>query len=568
MKYSGIKNIFPYLKKYLYLGIGGYSSMLVSTAFSLILPLLIQRVINNISTLDASMVFAIMGLILGNFVFQSVSTYLLAVMGNKITLEIRKEYWNTTLLGKITDLDLMQSGEISSRLVNDTLKIADFVSTQLPNMVTGIISLLGAFAIMMYLDITLTVTMILLIPVLLLTILPISNKVGAIAEMEQTLLGEGNSYFTERVSQMRLIKAYGTEETERIQGEVELQKMYHLDNRAAKITALLTPLIGAILTVLLVSIIGIGLFRVNQGIITVGTIVAFFLYFYEALTPIQTIAGFIVEVKEVNGSTKQLFKLLKREKEEYNNEEKISQREDILFENVSFGYNDTQDILKNVSFSIKEGKQTAIVGESGSGKTTVLSLLERFYEIKGGNIYYGNTPINLLNLESWRALFSYVAQDSIIISGTIRDNMTYGSKREVSDEELIEIAKIADIYDFIIQQPDQFETNVGERGIHLSGGQKQRLAIARAIIRQPKYLLLDEATANLDSATEENVQRAIDRILEGRTSVVIAHRLSTIINADNIVVLQKGKVIGQGTHQELLKNNSYYAELIQKQLSA
>lgn len=568
MKYSGIKNIFPYLKKYLYLGIGGYSSMLVSTAFSLILPLLIQRVINNISTLDASMVFAIMGLILGNFVFQSVSTYLLAVMGNKITLEIRKEYWNTTLLGKITDLDLMQSGEISSRLVNDTLKIADFVSTQLPNMVTGIISLLGAFAIMMYLDITLTVTMILLIPVLLLTILPISNKVGAIAEMEQTLLGEGNSYFTERVSQMRLIKAYGTEETERIQGEVELQKMYHLDNRAAKITALLTPLIGAILTVLLVSIIGIGLFRVNQGIITVGTIVAFFLYFYEALTPIQTIAGFIVEVKEVNGSTKQLFKLLKREKEEYNNEKKISQREDILFENVSFGYNDTQDILKNVSFSIKEGKQTAIVGESGSGKTTVLSLLERFYEIKGGNIYYGNTPINLLNLESWRALFSYVAQDSIIISGTIRDNMTYGSKREVSDEELIEIAKIADIYDFIIQQPDQFETNVGERGIHLSGGQKQRLAIARAIIRQPKYLLLDEATANLDSATEENVQRAIDRILEGRTSVVIAHRLSTIINADNIVVLQKGKVIGQGTHQELLKNNSYYAELIQKQLSA
>lgn len=568
MKYSGIKNIFPYLKKYLYLGIGGYSSMLISTAFSLILPLLIQRVINNISTLDASMVFAIMGLILGNFVFQSVSTYLLAVMGNKITLEIRKEYWNTTLLGKITDLDLMQSGEISSRLVNDTLKIAGFVSTQLPNMVTGIISLLGAFAIMMYLDITLTVTMILLIPVLLLTILPISNKVGAIAEMEQTLLGEGNSYFTERVSQMRLIKAYGTEETERIQGEVELQKMYHLDNRAAKITALLTPLIGAILTVLLVSIIGIGLFRVNQGIITVGTIVAFFLYFYEALTPIQTIAGFIVEVKEVNGSTKQLFKLLKREKEEYNNEEKISQREDILFENVSFGYNDTQDILKNVSFSIKEGKQTAIVGESGSGKTTVLSLLERFYEIKGGNIYYGNTPINLLNLESWRALFSYVAQDSIIISGTIRDNMTYGSKREVSDKELIEIAKIADIYDFIIQQPDQFETNVGERGIHLSGGQKQRLAIARAIIRQPKYLLLDEATANLDSATEENVQRAIDRILEGRTSVVIAHRLSTIINADNIVVLQKGKVIGQGTHQELLKNNSYYAELIQKQLSA
>lgn len=568
MKYSGIKNIFPYLKKYLYLGIGGYSSMLVSTAFSLILPLLIQRVINNISTLDASMVFTIMGLILGNFVFQSVSTYLLAVMGNKITLEIRKEYWNTTLLGKITDLDLMQSGEISSRLVNDTLKIADFVSTQLPNMVTGIISLLGAFAIMMYLDITLTVTMILLIPVLLLTILPISNKVGAIAEMEQTLLGEGNSYFTERVSQMRLIKAYGTEETERRQGEMELQKMYHLDNRAAKITALLTPLIGAILTVLLISIIGIGLFRVNQGIITVGTIVAFFLYFYEALTPVQTIAGFIVEVKEVNGSTKQLFKLLKREKEEYNNEGKISQREDILFENVSFGYNDTQDILKNVSFSIKEGKQTAIVGESGSGKTTVLSLLERFYEIKGGNIYYGNTPINLLNLESWRALFSYVAQDSIIISGTIRDNMTYGSKREVLDEELIEIAKIADIYDFIIQQPDQFETNVGERGIHLSGGQKQRLAIARAIIRQPKYLLLDEATANLDSATEENVQRAIDRILEGRTSVVIAHRLSTIINADNIVVLQRGKVIGQGTHQELLKNNSYYAELIQKQLSA
>lgn len=565
MKNKVLKNISPYFKKYLYIGIPGYILMLVAAAFSLILPLIIQEVVNDFSALSIGMVLSIVGLILGNFIFQSISTYLLALMGNKVTLDIREEYWSTTLSGKIEDLDTIQSGEISSRLISDTLNVASFVSTQLPNMVTGIISLLGSFAIMMYLDITLTIAMIVLVPILLLTILPISNKVAAIAETQQTFLGEGNSYFTERISQIRLIKAYGTEAVECEQGRKELRKMYRLDNKGAKITAFLTPLIGGILTVLLISIVGIGLYRVNKGIITAGTIVAFFLYFYETLNPVQTIAGFIVEVKELNGSTKQLFRLLRREKEEYDGQDDGMEQGGISFHGVSFGYEDNQEILKNVSFSAGEGEQTAIVGESGSGKTTIISLLERFYSLNEGVIYYGNTPINKIALGKWRALFSYVAQESIIISGTVRENIIYGSNRNVSDEELLEAAKIADIYDFVMQQPNGFNTNVGERGIHLSGGQKQRIAIARAIIRKPKYLLLDEATANLDSATEENVQKSINTLLKGRSSIVIAHRLSTIINADCVIVLQNGKVTGQGTHQELLENNHYYAELVKSQ---
>jgi len=540
--------------------------MIGAATCSLILPLIIQDIVNDFSAISNGLVFSIVGLLLGSFIFQAISTYLLALMGNKVTLEIREEYWRNTLSGKIEDIDTVQSGEISSRLIIDTLKVASFVSLQLPNMVTGVISLTGALLIMLYMDITLTITMIILVPILFFTIVPISNKVSVVAEMQQALLGSGNSYFTERISQIRLIKAYGTEGVEGDRGGKELHKMYHLDNKGAKIMALLTPLMGCIITLLLISVVGIGLYRVNNGYVTVGTLVAFFMYFYETLNPIQTIAGFIVEIKELHGGTKELFQLLRREKEEYAGKDKFSGQQEISFRNVCFSYDSIgPQVLKNVTFSAMEGEQTAIVGESGSGKTTIISLLERFYSVDQGEIYYGNIPISSLDLHKWRSLFSYVAQDSIIISGTIKDNIEYGSNRNVTYDELIEAARIAEIYDFIMQQADQFDTQVGERGVYLSGGQKQRLAIARAIIRKPKYLLLDEATANLDSTTEENVQSSINKILKGRSSIVIAHRLSTIINADNVIVLQKGRVTGQGTHQELLANNSYYAELVKSQ---
>ena len=519
---------------------------------------------NDFSLMTLKRGSLIAGILILGFIVQAIATYLLEVIGNKVTRDIRQYFWCRMLYGKVSDLDEIQSGELSSRLMNDTLAIATFISFQLPNMVFGIVRLVVALGIMFYIDYVLTLTLLSIIPCVLIVIFPISQKIHALSEKQQTLLGEGNSYFTERFSQIKLIKAYGAEKQESRKGSQKIATIYTFENMRIKITAALTPLLGFVVTLLLLSTIAVGLYRVNLGYVTAGTLVAFLLYFYEAMTPIQTVGSFIVEIKELKGRTEQFFSLLEKEVEQFSTSEEIIKLGDLSFQHIYFRYQDEVNVLQDISFVVKEGKQTAIVGESGSGKTTLIALLERFYLPIQGTIRIANQAIHHLPLDEWRKLFSYVSQDAMMISSTIRENMIFGIDRPVTDEELVEIAKQVDVYDDIIKLPHTFDTYVGERGMHLSGGQRQRIAIARALIRNPKYLLLDEATANLDAHTEENVQQSIQLLLKGRTSIVIAHRLSTIVHADHVIVLQNGKVTGQGTHQELLQHHHYYQELVKK----
>jgi len=239
----------------------------------------------------------------------------------------------------------------------------------------------------------------------------------------------------------------------------------------------------------------------------------------------------------------------------------------IIFDNVSFSYNNSDVILEDFSCVIEKGKKTAIVGESGSGKTTVISLIERFYYPQKGKILIGEKNINEISLTEWRKLFGYVSQDNAIITGTLKDNILYGITREVSEEELMSVIKAVNLEEFVSSIPEKFEYYIGEQGRLLSGGQKQRIAIARALLRNPQYILLDEATANLDSESERIVQDALDNLLNGRTAIVIAHRLSSVINADKIIVLQKGKVIGEGVHEDLYRNCDYYRMIVDQQFT-
>lgn len=567
MSSSCLKRIFPYIKPYKHIAALGYFFMLCATATALLLPLIIQNIVNDFSKVDWKIVSIVLALFLGDFCFQSIATYLLSLMGNRVALDIRKELWNVILLKRVKSFDDCRSGEISSRLVNDSYNIVNFISNQIPEMITGVVTLVCSFIIMIYLNVTLTVVMFLLVPLLFIIIIPISNKVAEIAEKQQTLLGTANSYFTERISQIRLIKAYGTEKNEYEKGFEKLNRMYKEDNKGAMVSALLTPLVGTTLTMLLMIVVGVGLYQLNCGLITSGSIVAFFLYFFNCLSPIQTLAGFVVELKEISGSTKELFMLLNDEMEQCEGKIELENSADIRFENVEFGYDEENKVLKGISFEIKRGHQTAIIGESGSGKSTIISLMERFYECGFGNIYCGNIPIGEIELNKWRSLFGYVSQDACIISGTIRENILYGCHRNVTEDELIQIVKMVDLYEFINKQCKKFDTDVGEQGIKLSGGQKQRIAIARALARCPQYLILDESTANLDSVTEENIQKSIEHIINGRTSIIIAHRLATIVSADKIIVLKDGCIVAEGTHEELLQKSNYYVELINKQLT-
>ena len=239
--------------------------------------------------------------------------------------------------------------------------------------------------------------------------------------------------------------------------------------------------------------------------------------------------------------------------------------EDLSIKDLTFSYKD-RPIIKEISLTIPAGKTTAIVGPSGSGKTTLFALLERFYKPDSGEIFSAIRASIRFQLQSWRSQFGYVSQESPLMSGTIRENIKYGIEREVSEQEIEQAAKLANAMEFINRLPDGMETEVGERGIKLSGGQRQRIAIARAVIRNPKILLLDEATSNLDSESELLVQKALQTLMKGRTTLIIAHRLSTVLDADQIVVLEGGKITGVGTHHKLFQSNSLYRKLSEQQL--
>lgn len=313
-----------------------------------------------------------------------------------------------------------------------------------------------------------------------------------------------------------------------------------------------------------VIILGYGGIRVSQGQMTAGTLVAMIFYILQLSEPILNLSLFFTDYHESLGASKRIFDIYHEKQEEYHGANySISKNGAIKFKNVSFSYNDRETIFKNLSFKIEEGEFTAIVGPSGSGKSTILNLIERFYEPTEGEILYSNKNISTLNLKKWRNQVGLVMQNNTIISGTIKENIIYGIDRNIKDEEIYRAAKAAYCHDFIITLPNDYETYVGEQGVNLSGGQKQRIEIARIFLKNASILIFDEATANLDSESEQKVQNSVDNLIHEKTVLVVAHRLSTIKKADKILLLDNGVITGHGSHTELIKtHNKYYNFLV------
>lgn len=560
-----LRKILKYFKPYKKQLVGAYFLVILSTLLNLALPLYVQKIADYITRTSMEQIVFILGIILCGLVLESMSTYMFSKIGQKVVYDIRGIAWNKTLMLKVKDHEKTQSGELSSRIINDSIILINFVSVEVPSLVSGIVTIVGAVTIMLTLDMVMTGVFFCLAPLIIFTIMPISNKIYDISEQQQMMFAKVNGYFTEIISQIKMIKAYLGEHFEGQRGKEKIKELYNYGIKNAKIQAVLSPMMGAIIMILLLAIGGMGLYRVSAGTISIGVLVAFALYFVEVMQPVQTVGSFLIELQAVKGTTRQLVNLLEAEIEEFSDTDFIMKDNDIVFEHVNFGYHAEEPVLKDVSFRVEKGKKTAIVGESGSGKTTIFSLLEHFYSPDSGSITVGGCNIKDVPINGWRRQFGYVSQENSIISGTIRENLLYGVTREVKEEELIQVAKMADAYTFIEALPDKFDTEVGERGEFLSGGQKQRIAIARAFLQDAPYLLLDEATANLDSESEKQIQKAINRLLEGRTALIIAHRLCTVADADQIIVLQNGEISGVGTHKQLLKNNPFYRKLVIQQ---
>jgi len=309
--------------------------------------------------------------------------------------------------------------------------------------------------------------------------------------------------------------------------------------------------------------------RVASGTLSTGTLFAFIMYLFQIIMPIAGFGMIFAHLQKASGASERIIEILDEDAEDVSAGLDVDiSGKPIIFDNVSFMYHDGDThVLSDVSFKANPNETIAFAGPSGGGKTTVFSLIERFFPLSDGKILLGDMDIQEISLQSWRSQIGYVPQESSLFAATIKENLCYGLEREVSEDELWHVVELACAKDVIENLPDKFESVVGERGLNLSGGQRQRLAIARAFLRDPKILLLDEATASLDSQSEAVVQEALSNLMKGRTTFVIAHRLSTIVDANQIVFIDGGQVTGIGTHEELSQNHELYAEFASQQFA-
>lgn len=556
----------------LWMLIVGILGSLLTTATNLAIPLLVGNFIDGVSLefLNAGIITVIITVIVLRVVFSAVSSYLLSKAGQHVVASLREQMWSKMIRMPIPYFDQHASGELVSRIISDTSVVQQVITNYLSQFISGLFTIIGVISLLFAMEWQMTLVMILCIPLMFVVLFPLGRKMGRIARETQDETAAFNGKIQQTLSESRLMKSSTAEATEAETGKEGINRLYQLGLKEAKIVAVIRPLMYIVVMVIMLTIIGYGGLRVANNTMTIGSLVTFLLYLFQIMGPVMIFSNFFTQLQRAAGATNRISNILDLEEE-------VSQSGATLdisglslrFENVSFSYEENEMVLKNISFTAQAGQKVAFAGPNGGGKTTLFSLIERFYEPDAGSILIGNTPIDEIQMKAWRQQIGYVSQDNAMMAGTIRENLTYGLEdaENISNKKLWEVAKMAYADQFIKEFPESLETIVGERGIKLSGGQRQRINIARAFLRNPKLLMLDEATASLDSQSERVVQEALNRLMEGRTTLVIAHRLSTIVDADQIVFIENGRITGKGTHEELVKNHELYRLFAKQQLT-
>ncbi|WP_165997851.1 ABC transporter ATP-binding protein [Bacillus sp. Cs-700] len=540
---------------------------MIGTIAGLIVPFFTKNLVDQLSgsTLSSGVITLLIAAFIVQAIFSGLSMYLLLYIGETVVARLRERLMKKVLSLQVNYFDQNRVGDTTSRIVNDTGVIKDLVSNHLISLLTSTLSIVGSIGILLYLDWKLTAILLAVVPIMMIGIRFIGKRMYKVSKGLQEETAKFTATITQVLSEVRLVKFSMAENVEEENGKNGIKNVFGYSMKEAKIYALLMPLMTLLLMGVLVIIVGYGGVRVSTGELTAGELVAFLLYLFQIIIPFSSMARFLTAIQKAMGATERLQFLLDHESEERLNGEEVKNPAQVLsFNNVEFSYG-KEMILKKASFEVPPGKVTAIVGPSGSGKTTTFSLIERFYRPQEGEIKLGDNEISRFSLVSWRKQIGYVSQESPLIAGTIKENIVYGLEKEVSDQDIEVAASQAYALPFIHDLPDGLDTEIGERGIKLSGGQRQRIAIARAIVRNPSILLLDEATSSLDSTSEVQVQRALNNLMKDRTTIVIAHRLSTVVHADQILVMENGRVSAQGTHEELFMNSNLYKELAQQQ---
>jgi ATP-binding cassette subfamily B protein AbcA/BmrA len=538
----------------------------VSTAANLFVPQMAQRLINNFRNVSPTLATLMVVIFIAGLITSAISGVLLGIFGENVVAKLRKRLWQKLLKLPVKYFDNVKTGEISSRLVNDTSQVKDLLASTFPNAMTSILQFVGALIIMLAMDWRMTLLMFVTVPLIILVMMPIMNWSRKIGRVRQDELAKFASDSTDVLGEVRLVKSSNGEHHELARGNQRIDNLYGIGAKEAIINSVTLPVTNMLMTVMFLLVLGYGAIRVMNGQITMGALVSFLMYLFQIFSPVIIVSQLFTDMAKTSGATERIQQML-AEPEEFIGDESGQEIEakPLKFDHVDFAYEPDKPILKDVSFTTKPNAVIAFAGPSGGGKSTIFSLIERFYQPSAGKILLGDEDVDQFDLARWREQIGLVSQDAAVMPGTIRDNLTYGLRRPVSDDELWHALKMAYADGFVAQMADQLETEIGERGIKLSGGQRQRIAIARAFLRDPKILMLDEATASLDAESEAMVQKALGDLMQGRTTLVIAHRLSTIVDADKIYFIEHGTVSGAGTHQELLESTPLYAQYVHDQ---
>lgn len=497
----------------------------------------------------------------GIMILQSILGQVFGISGAwcqlRMDRNIQYSLWDRLMELPMSEYNRITPTSLISRVTSDTSVLSSTV-----NSLFGLILSLSGQAVILQQTYTLSHTiaysLLLALPYVLLVMIIPGRLLYGVNEKKQAALSRFTSFVAERLMNIRLIKAAGTEEKEQLLGYEAALDNYRATVRTGIMNALIAPFTSSTQSVLVAIVLITGSILMDRGELGADSIITLYMYAQSIYASFSTYISTYHTVKRAQGISSVVAELMEESGEVIKREKSFTMPDaDIVFDDVSFRFGD-HDVLSHVNFTIPQGRTTAIVGPSGAGKTTILSLLERLYTPTGGEIRFGNTPIEKIHLDEWRRAMGYIQQESPLITGSIRDNIVYGLDREPSADSVREAARLANAAGFIETLPKNYETNIGQMGGKLSGGERQRVALARMIIKQPTYLLLDEATASLDAENSVAVQKALRQITDGKTTVIVAHDLSTICHADHIIVLDKGKVEACGDHNTLYAKCDLY----------
>ncbi|MFA1429616.1 ABC transporter ATP-binding protein [Enterococcus faecalis] len=553
---------------YLLLGIG-MIFLVISSSIQVYVPKLASSLVNNFQKgVDYSLLGKVVGLFIFSALVSALGGTILGIFGENVIQNMRKRLWNKLTILKVSYFDSVKAGEISSRVVNDTNQVKQLLAVTFPQTVASVITVIGTVYMMIKMDWHMSLAMVIAVPVVILCMIPVMAFGSKVSHIRQDAMSQFNGLATETLSEIRLVKTSNAESQAQVRAANEVDRLFNVGKKEAIFDASMQPIMMMVFMSMVFGLLAYGMHRIAIGVMTIGTLMSFLMYLFNLIGAMPIIATLFSEVAKAAGSTRRVQELLSREPEDFESGQDIDLSEKTLsVKNVKFSYEDAPEepILTDISFTAQPNQVIAFAGPSGGGKSTIFSLIERFYEPTEGQIKFGDIDIKDIKLSDYRRQIGFVSQNSAIMAGTIRDNLTYGLAENFSDEQLWDVLELAYARKFVEEMPDKLNTEVGERGVKISGGQRQRIAIARAFLRNPKILMLDEATASLDSESEMKVQEALSNLMKGRTTLVIAHRLSTIVDADSIYFVEKGKVTGSGKHDELVSKHKTYAKYVSEQ---